>query len=237
MQNAECKMQNSESVQVCWLGICRDGVIAVMAVMAMLASPPLTAWAQSDGGALTERPGGNTSAPSTESPSPARQARAYEQATEKIRADCVQGRRTICGKILKILPDGLVVESGYTNLMRAPLSRSWLAPGTVQATREVDLVEGNEPGCVCTGLVFLTALPKSRSTAKPKPYDYVVIQAYPAGQYTYTSVGTLQRTVRRFAAALPAAIRLNRDAAGIKPPIMPPMALPARASNPQGITP
>jgi hypothetical protein len=214
MQNAECKMQNSESVQVCWLGICRDGVIAVMAVMAMLAAPPLTAWAQSDGGALTERPGGNTSAPSTESPSPARQARAYEQATEKIRADCVQGRRTICGRILKILPDGLVVESGYTNLMRVPLSRSWLAPGTVEATREVNLVEGNEPGCVCTGLVFLTALPKSRSTAKPKPYDYVVIQAYPAGQYTYASVGTLQRTVRRFAASLPTAIRLNRDAAG-----------------------
>ncbi len=194
--------------------------IGLLAVLAMLAAPLPAALAQTDGSALTNRPEGKTNAPPTDSPSPARQARAYEQATEKIRAECVQGRRTVCGKILKILPDGLVVESGYTNLMRAPLSRSWLAPGTVQATREVNLVEGSEPGCVCTGLVFLTALPKSRAAAKPKPYDYVVIQAYPAGQYTYTSVGTLQRTVRRFAAALPTAIRLNRDAAGIKPPII-----------------
>jgi len=211
--------------------------IGLLAVLAMLAAPQLTALAQTDGSAFTNRPGGDAGAPSTESPTPARQARAYEQATEKIRADCVQGRRTICGRILKILPDGLVVESGYTNLMRAPLSRSWLAPGTVQATREVNLVEGNEPGCVCPGLVFLTALPKSRSTAKPKPYDYVVIQAYPAGQYTYTSVGTLQRTVRRFAASLPTAIRLNRDAAGIKPPVMPPLASPPPAGNQPGSTP
>jgi hypothetical protein len=146
------------------------------------------------------------------------QARAYEQGTEKIRTECVQGRRIICGKILKILPDGLVVESGYTNLMRTPLNKSWLVPGTVKTRRQANLVEGKEPGCVCAGLVFLTALPKSRSAPKPKPYDYVVIQGYPAGQYTYTSVGTIQRTVRRFAASLPTAIRISRDIAGIKPP-------------------
>ena len=138
---------------------------------------------------------------------------------EKIRAECVAGRRIICGKILKILPNGLVVDSGYTNLMRAPLSKSWLVPGTVKTKRPPNLMETKEPGGVCVGLVFLTALPRSRSAGKPKLYDYVVAQAYPAGSCTYTSVGTIQRTVPEFAVGLSVAVRMNRDLAGIKPPI------------------
>lgn len=150
---------------------------------------------------------------------PAARARAFEQATEKIRADCVEGRRIICGKIVNIISGGLVVDSGYTNLMRTPLNKSWLVPGTVQAVRPGDLIESREPGSVCVGLVFLTGLPKSR-LAKPKLYDYVVLQAYPAGHYTYNSVGTMQRTVRRFSAKLPIAIQLNRADAGIEPPVV-----------------
>jgi hypothetical protein len=188
-----------------------------MAVTALCAAWPPHAVAQTNGAASTNRTDGNASAPAKDSSSAAQQARAYEQATEKIRDDCIQGRRIICGRIVKILPDGLVVDSGYTNLMRAPLNKSWLVPGTVQATRAANLVEANEPGCACVGLVFLTALPKSRS-AKPHLYDYVVIQGYPAGQYTYTSVGTIQHTVRRFTAALSSAVRINRAAAGIQPP-------------------
>jgi hypothetical protein len=152
------------------------------------------------------------------------QARTYEQATEKIRADCVAGRRIVCGRILKILPEGLVVDSGYTNLMRAPLSKSWLVPGTAKTERPENLVESKEAGAVCVGLVFVTALPRSRSAGKPRPYDYVVFQAYPAGTFTYTSVGTIRRTVRRFAGNLSTAIRMNRDLAGLKPPISTPAA-------------
>lgn len=125
-----------------------------------------------------------------------------------IRADCIQNRRLICGKIIKMLPGGLVVQSGYTNLLRHPLDRSWLAPGTVVASRPPNLVESKEPGSICVGLVYLTDYPKSRRT-KPKPFDYVILEGYPAGQYTYTSVGTLQRTVRRFSVSLAEAVRLN----------------------------
>src|ERR1700728_4034466 len=78
------------------------------------------------------------------------------QAVETVRADCIQSRRIICGRILKVLPSGLVVDSGYTSLMRHPLDRSWLVPSTVQAEREPNLVEKNEPDCVCAGLVFVT---------------------------------------------------------------------------------
>ena len=187
----------------------------------MFAAPRPIAVAQTNDGAFTSRADGYASPPPTNSPTPVQQARAFEQATENIRADCIRGRRIICGRILKVSPDGLVVDSGYTSLMRPPLNKSWLVPGTVQATPEANLVEANEPGCVCVGLVFLTTLPKSR-LAKPKPYDYVVIQGYPTGQYTYTSVGSIQRTIRRFSAALATAVKVNRAAAGIQPPVFAP---------------
>jgi hypothetical protein len=57
---------------------------------------------------------------------------------QDVRAACIEGRRLICGKILEILPAGLIVESGYTNLLREPLSRSWLIPGTAEASRRGD---------------------------------------------------------------------------------------------------
>ena len=189
-------------------------LLAVIAVMVICAAPLPAARAQTNAGAVPNVQDGKASPPPEDPGSLPSQVRAIEETREKIREECIQGRRTICGRILKVLPDGLVVESGYTNLLRPPLDKSWLAPGTVQATRAPNLVEANEPGCVCVGLVFLTDIPKSRS-AKPKPYDYIVIQGYPAGQYTYTSVGTTQRTVRRFSALLQTAILVNRGASGV----------------------
>ena len=135
---------------------------------------------------------------------------------EQIRAECIQGRRLICGKIIKVLPDGLVIESGYTNLLRPPLAASWLIPGTVLALRTPNLIESSEPASICVGAVFLTDLPKSRGQ-KPKLFDYVNLVAYPAGQITYTSVGTVQKTVRRFTGTLGTAVRLNFSAEE-KPP-------------------
>jgi hypothetical protein len=123
------------------------------------------------------------------------------QRYEKARLECIQSRRIICGKIVKVLPDGLVVDSGYTNLMRAPIDHSWLIPGTVTASRAVNLVEAGRPDAICVGLVFLTDLPKSPG-AKPKLYDYVNLEGFPVGQYTYTSVGDIRRTVREFGAKL-----------------------------------
>ena len=139
---------------------------------------------------------------------------------EQVRNTCIQGRRSICGKILQVLPDGLVVESGYTNLMREPLTSSWLVPGTVTASRAPNQLEGASPGSICVGTVLLTDLPKSKKL-KPKRFDYVIIEGYPAGQFTYTSVGTVQKTVRRFSAQLSRSVALNLQA---KPPTTPPSA-------------
>lgn len=129
---------------------------------------------------------------------------------EKARVECIQSRRIICGKIIRVLPDGLVIDSGYTNLMRSPLNKSWLVPGTVAAARAANLVEANEPDAVCVGAVFLADLPKSRGKPKkPKLYDYVNLEAFPIGMYTYTSVGSVQHTVRRFTTRLSNATQWN----------------------------
>ena len=124
---------------------------------------------------------------------------------EQLRARCIAERRSICGKILRIFPNGILVESGYTNLLRGTLTKSWLVPGSVVASRAQNLVETREPDAMCVGTVFLTDLPRG----KPHQYDYVIIAGYPAGEFTYTSVGTIQKTVRRFSASLDKAVKIN----------------------------
>lgn len=147
-------------------------------------------------------------APTTNAPAPTNQAEiiAAAQHIEDIRVDCIKNRRLICGKILKVLPEGLVVDSGYSSLLRAPLTGSWLLPGTVVATRDTNVVEGNQTGAMCIGQVFLTDMPRAQG-AKPKPFDYVKLEAFPMGQQTYTSVGDLKRTVRKFTCKVGNAVR------------------------------
>jgi hypothetical protein len=136
------------------------------------------------------------------------QAPSLDERYEKVRMDCIQNRRIIAGKIVKVLPDGIVVDSGYENLTRPPLNESWLVPGVAMVTRPANLVEASNPDSICVGLVFLTDLPKSPDV-KPKLYDYVCLEGFPVGQYTYTSVGSVQRTVRQFTTKLQNAARWN----------------------------
>jgi hypothetical protein len=121
---------------------------------------------------------------------------------EQIRGRCLEGRRSICGKIVRIFPEGLLVEAGYTNLLREPLTKSWLVPGTVTASPAPNVVESREPGAICVGTVFLTDLPRG----KPKLYDYVILAGYPTGETTYTTVGSIKKTARRFSANLDKAV-------------------------------
>lgn len=130
---------------------------------------------------------------------------------EQIRSRCVEGRRSICGKIVRILPDGVLVEAGYTNLLREPLTKSWLVPATVTASLAPNPIESREPGAICFGTVFLTDLPRG----KPHLYDYVILCGYPTGEITYTSVG-IKKTARRFSANLEKAV--NKILAGTAAP-------------------
>src|SRR6267142_869393 len=124
---------------------------------------------------------------------------------ERLRTACLDGRRSICGKILRVFPNGLLVESGYTNLLREPLTKSWLVPGSVVASRAENLVESKEPGALCVGTVFVTDLPRG----KPQQFDYVILAGYPTGEFTYNSVGSVRKTVRRFSANLDKAVQAN----------------------------
>ncbi|MBC8097385.1 MAG: hypothetical protein H7Y43_16390 [Akkermansiaceae bacterium] len=136
------------------------------------------------------------------------------QRAEATRAECLQGRRLICGKILKVFPGGLVVDSGYTDLLRPPINSSWLIPGNVTATRAANMVESNEPEAICVGLVYVTDYPKvPQGAGKLRQYDYVSLLGYPAGHHTYTSAGTVEKTVRHFCADLQAAVKTKLKAA------------------------
>jgi len=137
---------------------------------------------------------------------PAPDIRALAQQAEQMRAVCVNGRRQICGQVLQITPGGLVVDSGYTDLLRAELSQSWVAPGTVTTSRPSNLVEGNDPGSPCVGLVFLADIPKRPAV---KIYDYVIIEGYPAGEYAYQPVPGVTKNIRRFSAKLEGAVQWN----------------------------
>lgn len=129
---------------------------------------------------------------------------------EDVRMTCIENRRMICGRILRVLPDGLLVDSGYADLMRPPLNSSWLVPGTVQASRSSSLVEGREPEAICVGPIFLVDLPKSHGPGpKPKQYDYVILLGYPSGEHTYHSVGNVTKTVRQFSGTLQRAVDRN----------------------------
>jgi hypothetical protein len=132
---------------------------------------------------------------------------AVMQHVEELRARCIENRRIICGKILKILPEGIVVDSGYTNLMRAPLNQSWLIPGAVVAERATNVVEQAAADSVCIGQVFLIDLPKPPRGMKPKIFDYIILEGFPMGTYTYTSVGSVQHTVRQFSTKVTDAVR------------------------------
>ena len=123
---------------------------------------------------------------------------------EHVRVQCLEGRRSICGKIMRVLPGGLVIDCGYTNLVRGALTKSWLVPGSAVASRAENLVEENEPGAVCVGTIYLTDLPPR---GKPHQYDYVILAGFPVDDYTYHTVGTIQKTVRHFSANLDKAVR------------------------------
>jgi hypothetical protein len=157
----------------------------------------------------------SNSVSSTNQADSSNQALVWAQKVEDLRLNCIQNRRRICGKILKVLPEGLVVDSGYTNLATTQVNHSWLIPGTVAAERATNIIEQTHPGAFCIGLVFLTDLPKSTG-AKPKPFDYVNLEAFPAGHYTYVSVGDLHRTVRKFSTKLPKAVQFAIGEAGLQ---------------------
>jgi hypothetical protein len=74
---------------------------------------------------------------------------------EQVRTGCIEGRRLICGKVLKILPDGLVVDSGYTDFRTVFSHRH---PQTRLSAFRRGATLGNKPGTTCRVLVAIMKL-------------------------------------------------------------------------------
>jgi hypothetical protein len=181
---------------------CASSLLILVAACLLLGALPVPA--ETNFVSATNHPGaiGTTGSLNT-------QAQALDVRAERIRTACVQGRRVICGKVMEIATNGLVVDSGYTGLMNPPFTKSWRIRGTVPVSRDASAVELNTPGAPCIGLVFLTRYPKRPAI---KLYDYVSILAYPAGQYSYVPVPAVKKQIRRFAGSLETAINLNLEA-------------------------
>ncbi len=142
----------------------------------------------------------------TNTASSAAQSSSKDRRAEAIRTECINGRRCICGKVIKIVPGGLVVNSGYTDLLKPPFDQNWVIPGGASVKRDTKQLERSEPASPCIGTVFLTDIPKR---PKVKLYDYVVIMAYPAGEYLYVPVPGVQKNIRKFAAGIDTAVNLR----------------------------
>ncbi len=151
-----------------------------------------------------------TNAPSGPVParvlSPAEQARALARAelSEKVRAECVEARRYVAGRVIEITSKGLIVESGYSSLLQPPFNQSWVVPGNATVAKDLETPEEKHPDAVCRGLVSLISIPRR---PKVKPYDYVVIHAYPAGEEMYRPVPGVEKTIRRYSASLETAVQ------------------------------
>jgi hypothetical protein len=179
----------------------------------MIAAAGWPASGQSNQAALSAPAHDATTLAHSENPGPPptsfQNAGAQAPATGRIRKACVQGRRRICGRVLRILPEGLVVDSGYPGLLRPQLDRSWVVRSNVAVSRPSNLLEQNVPGSLCVGLVLITDIPKKPAV---RAYDYVVLQGYPCGQFNYTSLGTIHKTVRKFSTSLDKAILVKLQA-------------------------
>jgi uncharacterized repeat protein (TIGR03806 family) len=125
---------------------------------------------------------------------------------EQIRTECIEGRRIICGRVLQITKTGLVVDSGYTNLLGPPFNHAWVTRANANPARPAALVEGAAPDAIAIGLLFLTDIPRRPAVHQ---YDYVAQHGYPAGHYDYVPVPGVTKTIRRFSAGLETAVRLN----------------------------
>jgi|SRR5581483_497161 len=125
---------------------------------------------------------------------------------ERLRQQCIDGRREICGRVLQKTSEGLVVDSGYTVLLHPPFNQSWVVRGAASLQSDPTGVETRQSDATAIGLVFLTDFPKRPPV---KQYDYVVICGYPAGAQDYTPAPGVHKTLRRFAASLDRAVKLN----------------------------
>ena len=143
--------------------------------------------------------------PPAATPPSADAVRAAQQA-EQARNRCIEERRYIAGRVLQVLPEGLIVDSGYSKLLSAPFNRSWLVKGTATVARDANAIEEKKPDALCVGAVLLANIPKRPPV---KPYDYVVMHGYPAGDFIYSPVPGIQKTVRRFSASLARAVEAN----------------------------
>jgi hypothetical protein len=95
---------------------------------------------------------------------------------EKLKGDLIKESRTISGKVIQKIPEGLLVDNAWSSYV-------------------TETIREPSPATEYTSLCLLIDYPEYDQTVDG---DYIHILAYPAGQYVYTTVNNSQKTVRKF---------------------------------------
>lgn len=110
----------------------------------------------------------------------------------------IQRSRTISGKIIQKIPEGLLVDSGREDIDQVGHTDvEFNARGDMSTSKTVTLQEGDTAGALCLGLVLLADHPRYNQLVDD---NVVVVLAYPDGQFSYKAVSGGQKTVRKFTA-------------------------------------
>ena len=117
---------------------------------------------------------------------------------EGLKAIFASKSRTVSGKIIQKIPEGLLVESGQSEIDQVGHTDvEFDRMGNMSTSTTATLQEGDTARSLCLGLVLLEDHPRYDQLVDD---NVVVILAYPDGQFSYKSVGGGQKTVRKFTA-------------------------------------
>lgn len=117
----------------------------------------------------------------------------------KAKKQLIDSSRTVAGKVIQKLPDGLLVDSGAEVMAEVGKTEFTYGKYSVSSVTHTGVGEGNQPGTTCLGLVLLQDHPRYSDMVDGA---YVKVIAYPIGQYQYTTVQNASKTVRKFSADL-----------------------------------
>jgi len=107
-----------------------------------------------------------------------------------------QGSRTISGKIIQKIPEGLLVDSGREAIDEVGHTDvEFDAQGNMGTSTTATLQEGDTAAAECLGLVLLEDHPREAQLVDD---NVVVMLGYPDGQFTYKAVSGGEKTVRKF---------------------------------------
>jgi hypothetical protein len=118
------------------------------------------------------------------------------QELDALKKNFAQGSRTISGRIIQKIPEGLLVDSGREDIDEVGHKDiEFDSQGNMATSLTTTVQEGDTAGATCLGLVLLEDHPRAAELVDD---NVVVTIGYPDGQFSYKAVSGGQKTIRKF---------------------------------------